>query len=63
MNLVTGVSEKDVRVLRMTLDEAQRIYAEGPKHDVGVDAQYYIAKGFIEGWKAREKAAPTEPPF
>lgn len=41
----------------MTLEEAKRIYSEGPKFDLGVDAEYYIAKGFIEGHAVATKEA------
>lgn len=32
----------------MNEKEAKEIYSQGPRFDVGVDAQYYIAKGYIE---------------
>jgi len=32
----------------MNEKEALDIYGQGPSFDVGVDAQYYIAKGYIE---------------
>ena len=33
----------------MIRKQAEEIFKDGPKFDVGVDAQYYIAKGFLEG--------------
>jgi hypothetical protein len=34
---------------KMNKREAEEIYKHGPRFDVGVDAQYYISKGFLEG--------------
>lgn len=39
----------------MNEKEAREIYLRGPSYDLGPDAEYYRAHGFILAWEQRQK--------